>query len=120
VTGGPKNAPNNGMELKLQLFFMHSGVAGANRRAATSCAGERRRRLPIPDSVRSVTVRPARAPWPLQLRVQAGARQAAGQHRGGNYVGWVLDGNGERDSQNFTFSVPAGQGEVWIQFDQNR
>ena len=30
----------------------------------------------------------------------------------------LLDGNGERDSQTFTFTVPDGQGEVWMQFDQ--
>ncbi len=37
----------------------------------------------------------------------------------GCYVGWVLDGNNERDSQNFQFCVPAGQGEVWMLFDQS-
>ena len=36
----------------------------------------------------------------------------------GNYTVWVLDGNGERDSRNFSFSLGEGQGEVWIQFDQ--
>ena len=36
----------------------------------------------------------------------------------GNYVIWVLDGNRVRDSQNFSFTVPDGQGEVWIEFDQ--
>jgi len=30
----------------------------------------------------------------------------------------VLDGNGERDSTDFTINVPDGQGEIWIQFDQ--
>jgi hypothetical protein len=37
----------------------------------------------------------------------------------GHYTIWVKDGNGERDSQNFTFTVPDGQGEVWLIFDQN-
>jgi hypothetical protein len=36
----------------------------------------------------------------------------------GTYRIWVLDGNGERDSQTFTFTVPEGQGEVWVLFDQ--
>ena len=48
-----------------------------------------------------------------------GLNQLPGNTVAGNYRGWVLDGNGERDSQDFTFSVPQGQGEVWIQFDQN-
>ena len=37
----------------------------------------------------------------------------------GNYTIWVIDGVGERDSQNFSFTVPEGQGEVWIVFAQN-
>ncbi len=36
----------------------------------------------------------------------------------GNYTVWVLDGNGERDSEIFNFSVPEGEGLVWIKFDQ--
>ena len=37
----------------------------------------------------------------------------------GTYVLYVLDGTGERDSQDITINVPEGQGEVWIEFDQN-
>ena len=36
----------------------------------------------------------------------------------GHYEGYVIDGNHERDSRNFSFDVPEGQGEVWILFDQ--
>ena len=45
--------------------------------------------------------------------------QVPGGNVAGHYTIWVKDGNGERDSQNFTFTVPDGQGEVWLIFDQN-
>ncbi|RME61499.1 MAG: hypothetical protein D6790_07720, partial [Caldilineae bacterium] len=56
---------------------------------------------------------------PYNYEYKLGVNQLPGNTVAGNYVGWVLDGNGERDSQNFSFTLPAGQGEVWIQFDQN-
>jgi hypothetical protein len=36
----------------------------------------------------------------------------------GTYTMWVVDGNGNRDSANVTFTVPAGQHEVWVSFGQ--
>ena len=45
------------------------------------------------------------------------ASQLPGGNVAGTYTIWVKDGNGERDSQNFTFTVPDGnQGEVWLIF----
>ena len=41
-----------------------------------------------------------------------------GNNLAGNYPLWVLDGNGERDSRNVDFNVPATSGLVWIKFDQ--
>ena len=37
----------------------------------------------------------------------------------GTYTIWVKDGNGERDSQNQTFTLHGNQGLVWLIFDQN-
>lgn len=37
----------------------------------------------------------------------------------GNYTIWVMDGHGERDSQNIQFAVSGDQGEVWIILSQN-
>lgn len=45
--------------------------------------------------------------------------QVPGGNVDGNYTIWVKDGTGERDSQNFTFTVSGGQGEVWLIFAQN-
>ena len=121
VTGGPKTAPNNGMELKLQFFFIHSGVKGGQPQGSYFVWMEKDGvKLPISDAVRSV----ANAYNEGNLgrnnyEYKVGLDQLPGNTVAGNYLLWVLDGNGERDSQNVTFSVPAGQGELWIQFDQN-
>ena len=45
--------------------------------------------------------------------------QVPGGNVDGNYTIWVKDGNGVRDSQNFTFTVSGGNGEVWLIFAQN-
>ena len=45
--------------------------------------------------------------------------QIPGGNVDGHYTIWVKDGTGERDSQNFTFTVSGGQGEVWLIFAQN-
>ena len=39
--------------------------------------------------------------------------QVPGGNVAGNYTIWVKDGTGERDSQNYTFTVSGGNGEVW-------
>ena len=45
--------------------------------------------------------------------------QVPGGNVAGNYMIFVRDGNGERDSQNYHFSVSGGNGEVWLIFAQN-
>ena len=45
--------------------------------------------------------------------------QVPGGTVNGNYRIFVRDGNGERDSQDFTFTVTGGNGEVWLIFAQN-
>ncbi|MYC95239.1 MAG: SH3 domain-containing protein [Caldilineaceae bacterium SB0661_bin_32] len=45
--------------------------------------------------------------------------QLPGGNVAGNYTIFVRDGNGERDSQNYYFSVSGGNGEVWLIFAQN-
>ena len=47
------------------------------------------------------------------------ASQLPGGRVAGNYTIWVKDGNGERDSQNQTFTLHGNQGHVWLVFDQN-
>ena len=47
------------------------------------------------------------------------ASQVPGGNVAGTYSIWVKDGTGERDSQNFTFTVHGNQGLVWLVFDQN-
>ena len=47
------------------------------------------------------------------------ASQLPGGNVAGNYTIWVKDGNGERDSQNQTFTLHGNDGLVWLIFDQN-
>ena len=47
------------------------------------------------------------------------ASQLPGGRVAGNYTIWVKDGNGERDSQNQTFTLHGNDGLVWLIFDQN-
>jgi len=120
VTGGPSFAGNGGGELKLQLFFMHSGVDGGQPQGSYFIALEKDgQRVPVSDSVRSVALSANQnqfGRYNYEYKVPLG--QLPGNNVAGNYRGWVLDGNGERDSRDFSFNVPDGQGEVWIQFDQ--
>ncbi len=45
--------------------------------------------------------------------------QVPGGNVNGNYTIWVKDGNGVRDSRNFSFNVSGNNGEVWLIFAQN-
>lgn len=45
--------------------------------------------------------------------------QVPGGNVGGSYRIFVRDGNGERDSRDFSFTVSGGNGEVWLIFAQN-
>jgi hypothetical protein len=122
VTAGPKFLPNGGGELKLTLAFIHSGIDGGQPQGSYFVVllkdGQN---LNVPDSVRSFD--PS-----IAMRESASGRynyeykipldQLPGNNVAGNYTIWVLDGNGERDSKDFSFSVPEGQGEVWMTFDQ--
>lgn len=46
------------------------------------------------------------------------ASQLPGGKVAGNYTIWVKDGSGERDSQNYNFTLHGNQGLVWLVFDQ--
>lgn len=46
------------------------------------------------------------------------ASQLPGGNVAGAYTIWVKDGNGERDSQNYNFTLHKNQGLVWLVFDQ--
>ena len=48
------------------------------------------------------------------------ASQLPGGNVAGTYTIWVKDGNGERDSQNHTFTMSGNQSLVWLVFDQNK
>jgi hypothetical protein len=120
VTGGPATGENGGLDLKLQLFFIHSGVDGGQPQGSYFVVVERDGvRLPIPDSVRSIALNSSEGSLGrYNYEYSLGVDKLPGNTVAGNYTLWVLDGNGERDSRNVAFSISGSQGLLWIQFDQ--
>ncbi|GIV78252.1 MAG: hypothetical protein KatS3mg050_2646 [Litorilinea sp.] len=120
VREGPKFGNNGGMELKLQLFFIHSGIDGGQPQGSYFVVLIKDGvKLPIGDHVRSIALNKSDGPLgPYNYEYKLGLDQLPGNTVAGNYVMYVLDGNGERDSQDFAFSVPEGQGEIWLVWDQ--
>lgn len=120
LRAGPSFAPNGGVELKLQIHFIHSGVDGGQPQGSYFVWMEKDGvKLPISDSIRSIALIDQQGTLgKYNYEVKIAPSSIPGNTVAGNYALWVLDGNGERDSQTFTFTVPEGQGEVWMQFDQ--
>ena len=121
VTGGPSFGANGGSEIKLQLLFIHSGIDGGQPQGSYFVVLEKDgQNLKVPDSLRSITGSASSGSLgKFNYEYAIGLDRLPGNNVAGNYTLWVLDGNGERDSRNITFSVPANQGQIWIQFDQS-
>ncbi len=120
LRAGPAFTANGGTELKLQLAFVHGGRGDEAQGSYFVWLEKDGVKLPVPDSVRSWTGSMRNGPnGPYNYEYVVPLTQIPGGNVAGNYTIWVLDGNGERDSQTFHFSVPADQGVVWITFDQN-
>lgn len=123
LAGGPSFGANGGGEIRLMLSFVHSGVDGGQPQGSYFVVvlkdGEN---IGVPDSVRSVDPtgggHQQSGLGRFNYDYKIGASSLPGGNIQGNYQIWVLDGNGERDSPTFSFSVPEGQGEVWMEFDQ--
>ena len=116
---GRSTADNGGQELKLQFLFIHGG---RNEPQGSYFVWMEKDgvKLPIPDSVRSVANASSQGTLGIyNYEFALGVSQLPGNTVAGNYVLWVLDGNGERDSRNISFSIPANQGLLWIRFDQS-
>jgi len=120
LRGGPSFANNGGGELKLQLHFIHSGVDGGQPQGSYFVWMEKDgQKLPISDSIRSIALQDQQGTLgKYNYEVKIAPSSIPGNTVAGNYSIWVLDGNGERDSQTFAVNIPDGQGEVWMEFDQ--
>ena len=117
---GPKFAPNGGSEIKIQLIFVHSGVDGGQPQGSYFVAMFKDgQKLPISDGVRSIAQSSNQGTLgAYNYEYKIGLDSIPGNTVAGNYVMYVLDGNGERDSADISFTIPEGQGEVWIKWDQ--
>jgi len=119
VTGGPSFGANGGLELKLQFIFLHSGRGGEPQGSYFVWMEKDGQKLPISDSVRSAAKASSQGSLgAYNYEYTLGVDKLPGNTVAGHYRLWVLDGNGERDSRDVNFDVPANQGLVWIQFDQ--
>lgn len=120
VRAGPSFAPNGGTELKLQLFFIHSGIDGGQPQGSYFVVLTKDGvNLGVSDAVRSVANSSSEgALGRYNYEYKIGIDKIPGNNVAGNYTMFVLDGNGERDSQDLNFTVPEGQGEVWVTWDQ--
>ncbi|GIV71967.1 MULTISPECIES: SH3 domain-containing protein [Caldilinea] len=120
LRNGPSFAPNGGTELKLQIHFIHSGVEGGQPQGSYFVWLEKDGvKLPVADGVRSIALQSQQGTLgKFNYEYKIGLSDIPGNNVAGTYAIWVLDGNGERDSQTYTFTVPEGQGEVWMEFDQ--
>lgn len=120
VTGGPTLAANSGGELKFQLFFMHSGVDGGQPQGDYRLGIEKDGQLitAFADTTSIALNKNQGSMGPYNYEAKIAASSLPGGALEGNYSFWVMDGNRERDSDVYQLFIPAGQGEVWIQFDQ--
>ena len=119
VTGGPSFGENGGQELKLQFAFIHSGEGGQIQGDYFVVLEKDGQKLPIGDNVRSFRESASKGSLgKYNYEYTLGVDKLPGNTVAGNYILWVLDGTGERDSRNIPFSVPPNSGLVWIQFDQ--
>ena len=116
----PNFGDNGGAELRLQLYFIHSGVEGGQPQGSYWVAlFKDGQKVPIAEGVRSVAL--DKRPGPLgtyNYDVGIHLSQVPGGSVAGNYTIYVLDGSGERDSKDFPFSISGGQGLVHMVFDQ--
>jgi len=119
IRGGPAFAANP-YGLKLTFGFVHGGRGDEPQGSYFVWLEKNGAKLPISDSVRSWSGAMSQGPnGPYNYEYSLGLGDIPDHNLAGCYTGWVLDGNGERDSKNFQFCVPDGQGEVWILFDQS-
>lgn len=121
IRSGPAKANNGGGELKMQLFFIHSGVDGGQPQGDYRLAVEKDGQLinVFADTTSIVFARNQGPLGPFNYEAKIGAGSLPGGTVEGRYYFWVLDGNRERDSEVWTLDLGPGEGEVWIEFDQN-
>lgn len=120
IRRGPSKANNGGGELKMQLFFIHSGVDGGQPQGDYRLGIEKDGQLlTVFADTRSIVFARNQGPLgPFNYEAKMNASSLPGGTVAGTYFFWVLDGNRERDSEVFRLDLGEGEGEVWIEFDQ--
>ncbi len=119
VRSGPKFGSNDGTEIKLQLFFENSAIDGGEPQGSYFVVLMKNgAKLPIEANIRSIALEQNQgALGSYNYEYKLGLDQIPDHKVAGNYTMWVLDGNGVRDSHDLNFTIPSGQGVVWIDWD---
>ena len=120
LRGGPRSQPTAAASSSCRCTSSTAASTADNRRAIIECGSRRMdRNCPALTTRRASPFKTNPARWAsTTTSTRPVCDSLPGNTVAGNYVIWVLDGNRVRDSQNFSFTVPDGQGEVWIEFDQ--
>ena len=117
-------ADNGGHELKLQIGFVHGGEGDQVQIHGGYFVELQKDGVQVHGfdhntrGGRNIVEGPQGRKYHYSRAVPAS--QLPGGNVAGTYTIWVKDGNGERDSQNQTFTLHGNQGFVWLIFDQNR
>ena len=120
VRNGPATGDNGGGELKLQMFFIHSGVEGGQPQGSYTVAlFKDGQELDWRKCGRSIIRSKSTGTLgDYNFECVFNLPELPGNNVGGAYTMYVLDGNSNRDSRDVSFNVPAGQGLVWTVWDQ--
>ena len=126
LRNGPQFTHNGGTELKLTLGFARAIGGGKDEWQGSYFVGlskDGTQVMPTVDQdwrVRSLIHTPTNGPHgQYNYDYSIGRDRLPGGTVAGNYTIWVMDGNANRASQNYSFSVPGDQGIVWIIFNQD-
>lgn len=116
-------ADNGGGELKLLIGFIHGGRGNEVQRYGGYFVELQKDGVQVPGFDHNTRAGPDVIRGPkgdlYHYDKSVSASQLPGGNVAGNYTIWVKDGNGERDSQNHSFTLHGNQGLVWLVFDQN-
>lgn len=117
-------ADNGGHELKLQIGFVHGGEGDQVQIHGSYYVELQKNGVQVHGFDHNTRGGTNVVEGPQGKKYHYSRAVPASQLPGGNVAGtytiWVKDGNGERDSQNQTFTLHGNQGFVWLIFDQNR
>ncbi len=119
-----RNPADHGGELKLHIAFVHGGINDQVQKYGGYFVELQKDGVQVHGFDHNTRAGASTFSGPkgniYHYSKSVPARQLPGGNVAGTYTIWVKDGNGERDSQNETFTLHGNQGLIWLVFDQNK